>query len=184
MQFFSSCLSRNAATPWGEVWLAASAQGLCGLWFTGQAYFPENLLAMRSTHTEHSWAMNAHLDAAQCLLQNYAEGQIAPFSKDANNPPLALDLRLGTAFPQSVWQMLLTIPYGAQCTYGQLASAMGRPHAARAVGAAIARNPISILLPCHRVVGSNGRLTGYAGGLARKQALLLHEAACLASQQA
>ena len=80
--------------------------------------------------------------------------------------------------------MLLTIPYGAQCTYGQLASAMGRPHAARAVGAAIARNPISILLPCHRVVGSSGRLTGYAGGLARKQALLLHEAACLASQQA
>ena len=84
-----------------------------------------------------------------------------------------LPLRLeGTAFQQAVWTELMKIPYGQTRTYGQIAAAIGQPKAARAVGAACNRNPIWILIPCHRVVGTNHSLTGYAGGLAMKRALL------------
>lgn len=85
------------------------------------------------------------------------------------------DLRLaprGTAFQQAVWQALQGIPYGKTCSYGELARQLGRPQAMRAVGAANGANPISIVIPCHRVIGRNGSLTGYAGGLPRKQLLL------------
>ena len=85
---------------------------------------------------------------------------------------LPLDLSGGTVFQQAVWQALLSIPMGQTCSYGELAAAIGRPHAVRAVGTAIGRNPISILIPCHRVLGALGHLTGYAGGVWRKQALL------------
>jgi len=85
------------------------------------------------------------------------------------------DLRLaprGTAFQQAVWQALQGIPYGKTCSYSELAHQLGRPQAMRAVGAANGANPISIVIPCHRVIGRNGSLTGYAGGLPRKQLLL------------
>jgi len=82
----------------------------------------------------------------------------------------------GTAFQREVWRALLQIPPGAPDTYGRLAQRLGRSGAARALGAAVGRNPISILIPCHRVVGADGSLTGYAGGLQRKQALLALEA--------
>ncbi len=85
---------------------------------------------------------------------------------------LPLDLSGGTAFQQAVWQALMSIPLGQTCSYGELAAAIGRPGAIRAVGTAIGRNPISILIPCHRVLGTLGQLTGYAGGVWRKQALL------------
>ena len=78
----------------------------------------------------------------------------------------------GTEFQQQVWQALLEIPYGQMASYAEVASAINKPKAVRAVGAANGRNPISILVPCHRVIGSNGSLTGYAGGLPRKQWLL------------
>ncbi|MCG8349933.1 MAG: methylated-DNA--[protein]-cysteine S-methyltransferase [Chloroflexales bacterium] len=87
----------------------------------------------------------------------------------------------GTPFQQHVWQALRTIPPGAVCTYGQLAAQLGRPSAARAVGLANSLNPVAIVLPCHRVVGANGSLTGYAGGLARKHWLLAHEGIDLAA---
>ena len=88
------------------------------------------------------------------------------------------DLNLGlhgTAFQEQVWRQLLTVPYGSVATYQAIARAIGRPKAVRAVGAANGQNPISILVPCHRIIGSNGKLTGYGGGLWRKEWLLRHE---------
>lgn len=95
----------------------------------------------------------------------------------------AFDLPLdpvGTDFQVSVWRELAAIPTGTTITYGELARRVGRPAAARAVGAAVGRNPLSVVLPCHRVVGSDGRMTGFAGGLAAKRWLLRHEGALLA----
>ena len=96
----------------------------------------------------------------------------------------AFDLRLrfdrGSEFEQRVWQALLEIPYGATTTYGEVAASLGEPGAARAVGAANGRNPIAIIVPCHRVIGAGGRLTGYGGGLPRKRALLALEGAAAA----
>ena len=85
---------------------------------------------------------------------------------------LALDLGGGTPFQQAVWQALLRIPRGQTASYVALARSIGKPQAVRAVGAAVGRNPLSVVVPCHRVLGSDGSLTGYAGGLERKQALL------------
>ena len=82
----------------------------------------------------------------------------------------------GTGFQQLVWRALTQIPYGVTRSYGELARAIARPSASRAVGAANGKNPIAIIVPCHRVIGANGTLTGYAGGLAAKQWLLAHEA--------
>lgn len=93
---------------------------------------------------------------------------------------LPLRFSRGSEFERRVWQALLEIPYGATTTYGELAAALGEPGAARAVGAANGRNPIAIIVPCHRVVGAGGRLTGYGGGLPRKRALLALEGAAAA----
>lgn len=92
---------------------------------------------------------------------------------------LAVAFRDGTPFQRRTWEALRTIPAGATVTYGELAARLGRPGAARAVGAAVARNPISIVVPCHRVVGAGGALTGYAGGLAAKRRLLAAEGAAV-----
>ena len=86
-----------------------------------------------------------------------------------------IDISAGTEFQKVVWQILLAIPFGALCSYRQIADAVGNPKAARAVGAAVGANPVSILIPCHRVIGSNRGLTGYAGGMQRKMALLTLE---------
>nr|WP_236612853.1 methylated-DNA--[protein]-cysteine S-methyltransferase [Cesiribacter andamanensis] len=96
------------------------------------------------------------------------------FCHQRNSFDLPLDLS-GTPFQQTVWKALLNIPPGQTLSYGQLAERIGAPGSARAVGMANAQNPCLILLPCHRVIGSNGVLTGYAGGLLRKQWLLQHE---------
>jgi methylated-DNA-[protein]-cysteine S-methyltransferase len=90
---------------------------------------------------------------------------------------LPLDLQCGTAFQQDVWRALLAIPAGGTTSYGAISRSIGKPQAMRAVGAAIGRNPVSIVVPCHRVVGSDGSLTGYAGGMERKTALLQLEGA-------
>lgn len=89
---------------------------------------------------------------------------------------LGLDLD-GTPFQRAVWDILLEIPYGKTATYGEIASRLGRPGAARAVGSANHQNPVPIVIPCHRVIGQNGTLTGYAGGLELKARLLSHEGA-------
>lgn len=104
------------------------------------------------------------LDEARRQLNAYFAGKLRAFDL-----PLAPK---GTPFQQRVWAALLTIPYGATRTYGQQAAAIGSPQASRAVGLANGRNPISIIIPCHRVIGSNGGLTGYGGGVERKQRLL------------
>lgn len=100
-------------------------------------------------------------------LTEYFEKKRTQFSL-----PLAAD---GTEFQQQVWQQLRQIPYGGHCSYGDIANAIGRPKAVRAVGAANGRNPLAIVVPCHRVIGQNGNMTGYAGGLSRKIWLLNHE---------
>lgn len=107
------------------------------------------------------------LHAASAQLQAYFDGQLKHFDL-----PLA---RTGTAFQQQVWGQLQNIPYGQSYSYSQLAQAVENPKACRAVGLANRSNPFAIVVPCHRVIGADGRLTGYAGGLQRKQWLLQHE---------
>lgn len=144
-------------TPLGPLLLAADGEALAGAWFAGQKHFPD---------TQH-WRQDdcqGVLKLAAEQLNEYFAGTRQQFSL-----PLA---PAGTAFQQQVWQALRTIAYGQTLSYGQLAQAIGRPSAVRAVAAANGRNPLSVIVPCHRVIGANGQLTGYAGGLERKQALL------------
>lgn len=148
-------------SPLGPMTLAASDQGLCGVWFDDQKHGPSD--ADRQHWQPH--AGHPLLEAAAAQLQAYFTGQRQVFD-------LPLDLSAGTPFQQSVWRALLGInPLHTQ-TYGDLARQLGKPQAVRAVGAAVGRNPVSIIVPCHRVLGAGGQLTGYAGGLWRKQALL------------
>jgi methylated-DNA-[protein]-cysteine S-methyltransferase len=144
-------------TPLGTMLLARTALGLAGAWFKQQRYHPS------------PWdAPHAPDDA---LLQQTARQLAAYFGGDAVQFDVALDLR-GTPFQRSVWQTLLCIEHGATRRYGDIAAQLGVPSAARAVGAAVGRNPVSVIVPCHRVLGNGGALTGYAGGLERKVALL------------
>ena len=144
-------------TPLGPVTLAATAQGLGGLWFDAQAHHPGPLAA--PWQPEHRLLARA---AAE-LKAYWRQPATARFS-------VPLDLG-GTAFQQAVWAALRELPCGATTVYGALARRIGRPRAVRALGAAVGRNPVSIIVPCHRVVGHDGALTGYAGGLPRKAAL-------------
>ncbi|MFG6469043.1 methylated-DNA--[protein]-cysteine S-methyltransferase [Roseateles sp. BYS87W] len=153
-------LQRRLDTPLGPVTLARSAAGLSGLWFDGQKHHPGPLPAPVDE------GRDPVLAAAAQALQAYFNGQ--PFTLPPLDPA-------GTAFQREVWQALLAITPGQPATYGALAQRLGRATAARALGAAVGRNPISVLVPCHRVVGAGGALTGYAGGLHRKQALLALE---------
>jgi methylated-DNA-[protein]-cysteine S-methyltransferase len=105
------------------------------------------------------------LDETTRQLQVYWAGELKGFD-------LPLDMSWATPFQQAVWRQLMTIPYGHTHTYTDVARAMGKPLAVRAVGTAIGRNPLSVIVPCHRVLGSNGQLGGYSGGLERKRALL------------
>lgn len=147
----------------GGVRLVATDRGLAGVWFDAQRHFPD--MTGWQTNDTHPLLVEA---IAQ--LHAYFEGRRQHFD-------LPLDLSHGTAFQQSVWQALLAIPAGATTSYGQLSAGIGKPAAVRAVGAAVGRNPISVIVPCHRVLGSDGSLTGYAGGLERKSALLTLEGA-------
>ena len=148
-------------SPLGPMILAATTQGLCGVWFEGQRHGPAND-RMQGWTTD---ASNGLLRSAAQQLQAYLEGETNGFD-------LPLDLTAGTAFQQSVWQALLSVPSGQTQSYGDLARLLNKPKAVRAVGAAVGRNPVSIIVPCHRILGAGGQLTGYAGGLWRKQALL------------
>jgi methylated-DNA-[protein]-cysteine S-methyltransferase len=148
------------ATPLGPLTVAATAQGLAGAWFDGQSHHPGPIDApIDERHPQIVRAAQA--------LQAYFSGRPGAFT-------LPLDAE-GTAFQRAVWQALCQIAPGATVTYGEIAQRIGKPTAVRAVGAAVGRNPISIIVPCHRVIGRDGSLTGYAGGLPRKQALLAHE---------
>ncbi len=166
MKKLSSHFLHSWKSPLGMMWLAASDLGLSGVWFEGQKHAPDFADAQRWRRAEHRYTQ-----AAIDQLSRYFASQQrdAPFTF---GPHLPLDLSQGTAFQQTVWQRLLSIPMGGSTSYGELAHAIGKPQASRAVGAAVGRNPISILVPCHRVIGRDGSLTGYAGGLDRKVALL------------
>ena len=147
------------ASPLGGITLASDGENLTGLWFDGQKHFAGTLDA------EHREASLAVFDQAARWLDVYFSGHAPDFT-----PPLRPKT---TAFRRTVWETLPTIPYGHTATYGEIAARMGLPVAsARAVGGAVGHNAISIIIPCHRVVGANGRLTGYAGGIERKRALL------------
>ena len=143
-------------TPLGHLFATATENTLTGLYFDGQKYFPEKL----PTPT----AANALLKKLQQEIEEYFAGERTQFS--AGLQPH------GTPFQQCVWNALLKIPSGKTLTYGEIAAQLGQPTATRAVASAIGRNPISVLIPCHRVIGKDGSLTGYAGGVERKAALL------------
>jgi methylated-DNA-[protein]-cysteine S-methyltransferase len=155
-----SAASRVIESPVGPLLLVARDGALAELWMTPFA-LPQD--------DEPAQPADADvLDAAERQLGEYFDGRLTAFDL-----PLSLD---GTDFQRSVWGELVKIPFGERISYGELARRVGRPGSARAVGLANGRNPVSIIVPCHRVVGSDGTLTGYGGGLDRKAWLLDHEA--------
>lgn len=163
MKFDTQTVQTTFNSPLGPVIVAATDRGVAGVWFEGQRHLPDR----------SAWRVDDRhpvLVRAVRQLGEYFAGRRTAFD-------LPLDLHGGTAFQQSVWQALLRIPRGTTTSYGALSSGIGKPAAVRAVGAAIGRNPIGVIVPCHRVIGSDGSLTGYAGGLDRKAALLELEAA-------
>ena len=173
MQFHPETCHKSIQSPWGAVTLAANPKGLSGVWFENQKHFPDT----------RSWTLsNQHptLLQAEQSLSNYFDQNWSPDSSDRKAlQNIALDVSAGTEFQKAVWHALMSIPMGQTCSYGQLAAAIGRPMAVRAAGTAVGRNPISILIPCHRVMGSQGQITGYAGGIWRKKALLKLENASI-----
>jgi len=169
MHFHPHTVCDTWDSPLGRITLSASPMGLSGVFFEGQSHLPDM----------QGWTPDAHNPFIQASIQQlcaYWAGDA-----DALNAPFGvpMDLRCGTDFQQSVWRALLRIPAGQTQSYGQVAQALGKPAAVRALGAAVGRNPISLIVPCHRVVGASGQLTGYAGGLWRKAALLALEKASL-----
>lgn len=155
-------------SPIGDILLAADELGLTGVWFQGQKYFADNL------SPEHKEKNIPVLELTTQWLTTYFSGQNPDFT-----PPIHM---IGTPFQLSVWSILQTIPYGHTITYGEIANTIAKKKgvskmSAQAVGGAVGHNPISILIPCHRVVGTNGSLTGYAGGIDRKIKLLTLEKA-------
>jgi methylated-DNA-[protein]-cysteine S-methyltransferase len=164
----------SVSSPWGSLTLAATPMGLCGVWFDGQRHQPD----------VSAWPWAASGSAQHTLLAATAEALTAYFAGQQTRFDVPLDLTAGTAFQQAVWQALLAVPLGSTCSYRAISVAVGKPAAVRAVGAAVGRNPFSVIVPCHRVLGSNGALTGYAGGLERKAALLQLERSHSAAQVA
>ncbi|MER7482931.1 methylated-DNA--[protein]-cysteine S-methyltransferase [Streptomyces sp. NPDC126510] len=143
-------------SPYGPLTLVADDGVLCGLYMTGQRHRPaEETFGTRD---------DTLFGEVEEQLKAYFAGDLKEFTV-----PLRLN---GTPFQRTVWDQLCRIPYGETRTYGRLADALGAPAASRAVGLANGRNPIGIIIPCHRVIGANGGLTGYGGGLERKQRLL------------
>jgi len=153
------------ASPIGKIHLLASQAGLAALYFDPQIEAMDRRFP-RGQRTGPR--RNPSLLRTEGFLYCFFAGDMG---YDGDIP---LDLR-GTPFQLSVWHELQRIAPGATSTYGALAKSIGKPSASRAVGAAVGRNPVSLLIPCHRVIGSAGKLTGYAGGLDRKEFLLGHE---------
>ncbi|MBX3011758.1 MAG: methylated-DNA--[protein]-cysteine S-methyltransferase [Caldilineaceae bacterium] len=145
-------------SPVGLIELGATAEAVATLYFVEEERQPSQTSPL--------------LALAQAQLEEYFANTRQVFT---------IPLRFqGTTFQKQVWEYLLAVPYGKTCAYQSIANALDNPRAARAVGAANGQNPISIIAPCHRIIGSNGRLTGYGGGLWRKEWLLKHEGYLLA----
>lgn len=155
-------------SPLGGMLLSADDEGLTGLWFDGQKYFAYGLAEPEACEEQE----NSILTEAKRWLDIYFSGKEPDFDL-----PISLS---GTDFQKKVWGILCTIPYGKTMTYGQIAAQLAAEQdaahmSAQAVGGAVGHNPLSIIVPCHRVVGANGSLTGYAGGIDRKIKLLTLE---------
>jgi methylated-DNA-[protein]-cysteine S-methyltransferase len=157
----------RTASPLGEILLVANPQGdaLCGLYLDGQKYYPADAAKWREA------PRLPVLREAIRQLREYFGGSRSRF-----DVPLA---PAGTPFQRRVWDAIAAVPFGATITYAELARRCGRPSAVRAAGAATGRNPICVIIPCHRIMGSGGSLTGYAGGLDRKRSLLELESRAL-----
>ena len=140
-------------TPLGTLQIEATERGLCGIRFPS-----------RSVYQGPASRKNRFISLAKQELNAYFAGELTTFS-------VPLDWQ-GTRFQESVWQALLAIPYGKTVTYGDVARAIGRPRSSRPVGGAVGKNPLPIIVPCHRVIGSDGSLTGFTGGLDIKIRLL------------
>ena len=151
MEFYSLILS-----PLGQVTVQANEEGLLGLWFETHTTKPENLGTFLPEHPV--------LKEAERQLALYFDGQLTHF-----DIPVAAK---GTPFQKEVWNTLREIPFGETLSYQEVANRIGKSKAVRAVGAANGKNPVLIIVPCHRVIGKSGKLTGYAGGIDRKGQLL------------
>ena len=165
---FSPCVVQSRIeSPLGDIDLAASDMGLVGVWFVDQHHRPTQLDGSKAWPCQDNHPV---LLQAGSQLKEYFLAKRTHFD-------VPLDINGGTIFQQSVWQALLKIPHGKTISYGDISRQIGNPSAVRAVGSAVGRNPLSLIVPCHRVLGGNGSLTGYAGGLDRKTALLTLEGA-------
>ena len=160
------------SSPLGEITISADGDALTGLWMEGQRFFARTL-------PEHCEERRIPvLEAAQAWLERYFSGM-----EPGPCPPLR---PAGSVFQKLVWDCLRAVPYGQTRTYGEIAQQIARITgaarvSARAVGAAAARNPVALMIPCHRILGADGKLTGYAGGLERKRLLLELEKAGLSA---
>lgn len=152
-----SMIYKKITSPIGMLTIFSSGKGICRINFEN-----ENC-------DLHGYEEGADLYIEECLHQLDLY-----FKKELKEFDLKLDIN-GTEFQKSVWNELLKIPYGEVKTYGQIAKAIGKPNAARAVGQALNKNPIPIVIPCHRVIGADGSLTGFGGGIEVKKFLLRHE---------
>lgn len=153
-------------SPLGPLWVVTEDEHLCALAFSdGEQQMLQSLQARYRTITLKS---TQNPLGVSDRVRAYLAGDFGSVLEIPVNPG-------GTVFQQQVWSALRAIPVGTTCTYGALATQLGNPKASRAVGMANARNPIAIVIPCHRVVGAHAKLTGYAGGLDRKRWLLHHE---------
>ena len=148
-------------TPLGAMTAMATSRGLAALLFDGDKYHPGPFDVPLD-------ANNRHIRAARVWLDTYWAG------RDPGLSSLTFDLH-GSLFQRAVWQVLLAIPLGRTWTYGEVANKVGNGAVPRATGTAVGRNPVALIVPCHRVIGANGSLTGYASGLPRKERLLQHE---------
>jgi methylated-DNA-[protein]-cysteine S-methyltransferase len=158
-------------SPVGALLVATTEHGLCRIVFDAEPEREEDRLAR--TYGLRVLRSPRAVDEARRQLDDYFDGRLRRFE-------LPVDLRSAGEFHRTVLRELAQVPYGQLTTYGALAARAGRPRAARAVGTAMNRNPLPIVLPCHRVVGSTGKLVGYGGGLARKEQLLRLEGALVA----
>ncbi|MBW7474915.1 methylated-DNA--[protein]-cysteine S-methyltransferase [Paenibacillus oenotherae] len=164
---------REMASPIGPLVLLATDQGLCHIDFGGYASREEPLrkwAAARGIALAPAWQEDPEhpvIREAAAQLERYFAGELTAFN-------VQLDMR-GTPFQLRVWEALLDVPYGEVCSYKHIAEAIGQPKAVRAVGGANNRNPLPLIVPCHRVIGASGDMVGYGGGLNIKTYLLQHE---------
>ena len=165
------CVYATTTSLLGPLWICATAVGVCGLGFGEHPSDAEVRRMARYGIAPPEPGSGSVLEFAVAQLADYFDRRLQVFD-------VPLDLR-GTPFQKAVWEELLTIPYGKTLTYGEIAMEIERPRAFQAVGQANGANPVAIIVPCHRVVGQNGALTGYAAGVERKAALLQLEQAGL-----